>query len=845
MLIKLLRVFLKRQNSFKTDIGDMKVLDVTINAGMVNSIVEVVDNTVGKGNVELKIYNPSLNKKKGATMELRKMSSFEYTHVELLKSMLIIFLDGFIAGDDVNEVLKNFKKGSVPRARVTSKPRLFNCDQCNWQTKFSSALKVHKTRIHSIQSQTQIKCDECTFQPINQTALNAHKDSNHKQRNKRTKESNSPTTSPPSKKHDGVFIEDDDESEVEMFDFEIEAGDVIKRMLESRIMELENIISEMKEQMIKDESIKNGQKLPQHKSIIPHHLSQVAKEHHSKLRGYKLRYKAEPNGACLDNCLAVHVYEDEDEGPKVKKRLNHHVAENWDNYYKHKIPLPYEETVGVGEYSKQIRVTNREEMFEFLSSEDALMVYSNSQQILAMANLFNINISIFTYGGAEERWTEVRPDPEMVVSAEIKFGKWVPDMALYHNEDSHFDLLVKDHSRLALLGLLAGTCQENDPLDEPRKTNKNTDVTEEELLVANETNVGDLKNLIKETNKEESSDEWETVKKVKRKSNKNKDATEEELLVESEPNGEDSESLGEEQILLNSKLSGHRRTGPQEPSVTFSEEKMFNCDQCDSELESVGLLNAHFQIHHAAGPIFHCQQCDRDFRDKCDLDNHITELHPTGKRAGDWNCNDCSFQANNAMELMNHLKITSHQPSKEIDRRKTFKDYKQCYTCSEEFDGYYNLMTHRKTVHPSNKKCRNFPMNCPFGANCWYKHEEPMETDHVEDNSKTWSFKCDLCDEKLSEKRDFMAHKKAKHGDTILNCEQFIKGLCSRSEEACWFKHSSPGCPQERKSTQEQVFQKAPHNLFPPDKMSKVFQAINTLCMKMENMEKRFQDLMD
>ena len=122
---------LKKAKQFKTDIGDMKVLDVTINAGMVNSIVEVVDNTVGKGNVELKIYNPSLNKKKGATMELRKMSSFEYTHVELLKSMLIIFLDGFIAGDDVNEVLKNFKKGSVPRARVTSKLRLFNCDQCN------------------------------------------------------------------------------------------------------------------------------------------------------------------------------------------------------------------------------------------------------------------------------------------------------------------------------------------------------------------------------------------------------------------------------------------------------------------------------------------------------------------------------------------------------------------------------------------------------------------------------------------------------------------------------------------------------------------------------------------
>ena len=61
-----------------------------------------------------------------------------------------------------------------------------------------------------------------------------------------------------------------------------------------------------------------------------------------------------------------------------------------------------------------------------------------------MADLFNMNINIFTCGGGDKSWTEIKPDPEMAECAEIRFGKWVPDMALYHWEDNHFDLLVKD-----------------------------------------------------------------------------------------------------------------------------------------------------------------------------------------------------------------------------------------------------------------------------------------------------------------------------------------------------------------------------------------------------------------
>ena len=132
------------------------------------------------------------------------------------------------------------------------------------------------------------------------------------------------------------------------------------------------------------------------------------------------------------------------------------MADYWDAYYKNIIPLPFVETVGVGQEAKVVKKNTREEMLEFLYSDESLMVYSDSQMMHAIANLFNISIFTFTYGPEGERWSDVSPDPEMSKNAEISFGKWLPDMALYHSENVHFDLLVKDDSRLAVMGPLAG-----------------------------------------------------------------------------------------------------------------------------------------------------------------------------------------------------------------------------------------------------------------------------------------------------------------------------------------------------------------------------------------------------
>ena len=64
-----------------TSIGKMKVLDASQKQGFISGTIEVHDKDDDKGNVDLKVYNPSLNNKKGATIELRKMLDFEYKYV--------------------------------------------------------------------------------------------------------------------------------------------------------------------------------------------------------------------------------------------------------------------------------------------------------------------------------------------------------------------------------------------------------------------------------------------------------------------------------------------------------------------------------------------------------------------------------------------------------------------------------------------------------------------------------------------------------------------------------------------------------------------------------------------
>ena len=76
-----------------------------------------------------------------------------------------------------------------------------------------------------------------------------------------------------------------------------------------------------------------------------------------------MRYVAPSDGACFTNCLTTHISctEDVEERRINIRRVNHHIADNSDNYYKYKIILPYIETVGVGEKRRSAHCNTRKE----------------------------------------------------------------------------------------------------------------------------------------------------------------------------------------------------------------------------------------------------------------------------------------------------------------------------------------------------------------------------------------------------------------------------------------------------------------------------------------------------
>ena len=478
-----------------------------------------------------------------------------------------------------------------------------------------------------------------------------------------------------------------------------------------------------------------------------------------------------------------------------------------DNYFHDTIALPYTETIGVGSNAKCVRKESKEEMLAFLRSEESLVAYSNSQELLAVATLFNININIFTYYGKEGFWSSVCPEPALASSAQLK-GDWAPDLFLYHCRDIHYDLLVGDESRLAKMGLI----------------------------------VKDLKD----------NENWSTVVGNKLK---NETSSEDNLLVEDERRefefSKNLDELEEEITLLRGKNSGHKRVNPQTYAEKVKGAQFFKCSQCKQELESQGLLEAHMKIHTQAVQIF-CKNCDETFNKTEDLQKHLQKEHEEHE---EWNCNDCAFQSNGAAELMNHLKLTSHQPSPNItDRRKLFKDYKRCYTCNLEVDGYVTLMNHRKDVHPSRTKCKNFPHGCKWGVKCWYVHEEDlMDLDESFKNEDS-PHKCYLCGEVFKTKDELRKHRKKEHKMQVQICEKNLNNICGRSDDQCWYIHNQEisnikSKPENEKipaTTREtQVFHRVPQNSNPPENMQNMMEAIKNLGLKIERMDERLNQLMN
>ena len=191
---------------------------------------------------------------------------------------------------------------------------------------------------------------------------------------------------------------------------------------------------------------------------------------------------------------------------------------------------------------------------------------------------------------------------------------------------------------------------------------------------------------------------------------------------------------------------------------------------------------------------------------------------------------------------MKHLKLSGHRPSPSVQNAKT--EIIKCYTCKEEFSSYWNLMNHRKQRHPSNRMCKYFLKNqCVHGSDCWYRHEEPMETDSPA-YEKGIEFRCYVCGNVFANRNSLMDHRRNNHPSIVL-CSNFTEGKCERSDTECWFKHEYKEAQAKPTHTpsEEQVFQSASPNAAPPDQEQSIMMFLNVVLQKMSKLETMFQQM--
>ena len=68
----------------------------------------------------------------------------------------------------------------------------------------------------------------------------------------------------------------------------------------------------------------------------------------------------------------------------------------------------------------------------------------------ALSNLFKISIHIVSFGGKSVNWNHVSPDTNVDFNDVNEHTVEASDMALYHNWENHFDLLIKENLGLKL-----------------------------------------------------------------------------------------------------------------------------------------------------------------------------------------------------------------------------------------------------------------------------------------------------------------------------------------------------------------------------------------------------------
>ena len=682
------------------------------------------------GCARIKIWGPKEEgKKKDCTVQISKMEGHPAVLVKTLNDKIVKpLLDHLLVNSDSKNAIKSLSNATTSKDESTDedeeslppipalKPK---CDPCKKEFSNIRTMRKHKRDEHPVHGKSQVATKQVIMSG-----------------NKRKKEPKLKKTveSPPRKLR---VVEDSSEEKkaINMEIDEISQEDriiTLQKTFENKIAILQAEVDSMKFDKIQNKTeneqlkkvIKNLTTEEENNTeTIPNDLKDkikaVKQEHLPLLKGFKLAHKGIPSGACLTFCAGVQFHDDENQGPNVKLEVNNQISEKFEEFYINEIGLPYTETVGVGEARVEITLKTVDEAKEFFKDpkSGSLDIYSNQAEMKAIANIYNTNIHVFTFGqpNCEPKWTSVGPDPSLF--SEAQFPKnTTTDMYLYHEYDNHFDLLV-----------------------DAKKIQRLTEVQ--------------LNEINKEpTEKTTKSEAWTKVKKSK---DTNKPLKNKTNVVEEEEFLSSSQKMGE--ILYRNKLKGYRREGPTAEAVREISDQNTLCHICKLRCTTNNKLRTHMKSHtrdetydmsslqnaihtskntskdtskdtsltisdHIQVLRNRCNKCKENFMEKHELRKHISAEHPTFKPCrnykGPSDENSCSFGSKCDY---NHIVV---EEGTHI-----------CWECGQLFTRRGELMSHRKHTHGVSVICRKLrePGGCDrTNEECWYSHakqkQQPIET---------------------------------------------------------------------------------------------------------------------
>ena len=546
------------------------------------------------------------------------------------------------------------------------------------------------------------------------------------------------------------------------------------------------------------------------------------------------------DGACALNAASAHIFEDQSQGRRFRSILNNHMERKFP-FYSQKISFPYERQVGVA--GKTVRFDNSEEYLQYLRSNEAHLLWPDAEELIAIANLYQMDIRVITTKGPEDpepTMATIGPDEDVEIKefAMLKPGV-VPTMTLLHTIDSHFDLVIPKDARIVkdMYG--------DNPYSKPESTELDTIKEEYENLKAVHTrcekDIIDLKDLVKEL-----------TSKIEAMNNKEKPLDEENYEFQNAKN------------LFTKKQMGFQRIGPQfeankKPDIVnyrctncskcfttknklevhkktvHTNDEQNNCKNCAQSFKTKSELSKHMATH--TNVQYDCNQCTNKYETKHELTNH-TSTHTekqlsckncgdvfktksefsnhieTHTQDGDWNCDECSYQTNSHKDLDRHKAY--HGKPKDGNNLGS----KNCNFCTQKFNTDNELEEHKQR-HKTFKPCRNIP-DCKFGINCLFNHNNYNKNKSL----------CYECGNEFNTFNELMFHRKNKH--TMRACENFKQNRCRFSSERCWFNHNNSktiidkhqtkqhekiSYPQPSKKSlisEPSVFQNVPVNLAPP-----------------------------